>query len=266
MKSQMICAVKKDIKELLRTKKNLMYSGTLLFLSAFFLAATKFVPTLMYKLFESASHMITDVNDIEAMLGSFFPQNLKANMGVLASDIIIFYGFLSVFSTYNLVVKEIEEKKWIFPIGAGYKPYILNVSKGIVYGLGAALPCVVFYNIYNLVGRIYLKANYLFIDASKNSLVLMFSIFWIVYIAIIMTPIFKRTLMSVMTMLTVIVVAPDVFAIFEFGKYLPTHLLTYLYRARTEIEELVIPSIITVLMAVVLTIVSSKKVKNINVV
>jgi hypothetical protein len=37
--------------------------------------------------------------------------------------------------------------------------------------------------------------------------------------------------MSAATMILFVSVAPDIFTLFSFGKYLPTHILTYLYQA-----------------------------------
>ena len=259
MRNQMICAFRKDVMEYLRSRKNLLFAGTLLGLCAMVLGATCFLPSLLDELMKQAARMISDTESITTTLASFFPETLAANMGVLSSDIAIFYGVVVILSTYNLVSKEIADGKWIFPIGTGYKPFVLILSKGIVYGMGAAFPCVVFYNLYYFAGGMYLTVDYGMDVALMNSLVLGFTVFAMVYLTIILASIYKRAIMAASTMILFVAVAPDIFALFAFGKYLPTHLLTYLYRSGNEVVSLLIPGALTVAIAALLTVLAAKK-------
>lgn len=202
---------------------------------------------------------MSNTETITSTLATFFPSNLKSNMGVLASDIAIFYGIVVVLSTYNLIAKKINTGKWIFPLSVGYSPFILIISKGLAYGVGADFPSVVFYNLYYFVGNLYLSPDYLLTNAIMNSFVLGFAIFAIVYITIVLSSIYKQAIMSAATMLVTLVVAPDIFSLFSFGKYLPTYLLTYVYKTNNNIKELLIPTIFTVIGMVLLSLWSSKR-------
>lgn len=265
MKKQILCAVKKDLKEYMRNKKNLLFNFTLLFLCAMVFCSTKFLPSLIDTLLKNASQMISNTETIETTLTAFFPENLKANMGVLASDIAIFYGIVVILSTYNLIVKEIAGGKWIFPLSVGYKPFTLIFSKGIVYGVGAAFPSVVFYNLYYMLGSLYLYSDYTSSAALLNSLGLGFAMFSIVYITIILAAIYKQPMMSATTMILFVSVAPDIFTLFSFGKYLPTHIFTYLYQAENNYAELIVPIVGIIVLGVLLTIIAVKKSKIIEV-
>ena len=265
MKKQVLCAVKKDLKEYMRNKKNLLFSFTVLYLCAMVFCSTKLLPSLIDTLIKNASQMISNTETIETTLTAFFPENLKANMGVLASDIAVFYGIVVILSTYNLIVKEIVGGKWIFPLSVGYKPFALILSKGLVYGVGAAFPTVVFYNLYYIVGSLYLYSDYSSSAALLNSLALGFALFSIVYITIMLAAIYKQPIMSAVTMILFISIAPDIFTLFSFGKYLPTHILTYLYQAKNNYIELVIPVVGIVALAALFTIIAVKKSKAIEV-
>lgn len=265
MKNQIVCAIKKDIKEYLQTRKNILFSMILFSLCAMVLVATKFLPSLISELVKQASHMISNTATISDTLAAFFPENLRANMGILASDIAIFYGIVVILSTYNLIVKEINDEKWIFPLSTGYKPSILLISKGLVFGVGAALPSIIFYNLYFIIGNIYLTPNYNFATALINSLVLGFAIFSIVYLTIMLSLVYKQAIMSALTMILFLTVAPDIFSLFTFGKYLPTYLLTFVYTTSTNIFDLIIPFLFTIIIQILLTFVASKKIANIEV-
>lgn len=265
MKNQIICAIKKDIKEYLRNKKNILFSITLLLLCAMVFGATKFLPSLISTLIERASHMISNTSTISDTLATFFPENLKANMGVLASDIAIFYGIVAILSTYNLIVKEINEGKWIFPLSVGYKPSVLIISKGLIYGIGAALPSIIFYNLYFILGNMYLIPDYEFTTAAVNSLILGFAIFSVVYITIMLASMYKQTIMAAVTMMLFLIVAPDIFSLFTFGQYLPTHLLTFVYQTSNNTADLLIPFLFTIVIQVFLTFLASKKAADVEV-
>lgn len=265
MNRQLFCSIKKDFIEYMRTKRNILFGFTLLFLCGMVFGSTKFLPPLIDSLMENAAHMISNTETIESTLVAFFPNELKANMGILSSDIVIFYGVVIVLSTYNLVVKEIVGGKWIFPLSVGYNPFTLIFSKGIVYGFGAAFPSVIFYNLYYFMGSLYLSPDYELSSAVINSLVLGFAIFSIVYLTIILAAIYKQPIMSAVTMILFVAVAPDIFALFSFGEYLPTNILTYLYRSNFNLGEIILPIVLTIVLEILLTVIAAKKSINIEV-
>lgn len=265
MRKQLLCSIRKDLSEYMRARKNLLFSGTLFGLCAMVLGATCLLPSLIDALIKTAANIISDTGTITNTLASFFPDKLAANMGVLSSDIAIFYGVVAILSTYNLISREIQAGKWIFPLSVGYRPFVLVLSKGLVYGLGAAFPAVVFYNLYYFVGSMYLTADYPLEVAVVNSLVLGFSVFAVVYITIMLASVYKKSIMSAATMILFVAVAPDIFALFSFGKLFPTHLLTYLYQSGSNIIEIVIPAVFTLVIAGILTVISAKKASNMEI-
>ena len=104
------------------------------------------------------------------------------------------------------------------------------------------------------------------IDAIVNSMILAFYIFSIVYITIILASIYKQAITAVITIIPLVAISPDIFALFSFGKFLPTHTLTYLYQSRNNVYEILIPTITTVVIAMILTFFAARKSSTIEVV
>jgi hypothetical protein len=259
MKDQLLCALRKDGVEYMKKRKNILFAATLLFLCLMVYLSTEFLPSLISALMENASHVISDSETLESTLLTFFPKELRANMGILSSDFTTFYGIVIILSTYNLVGKEIRSGKWIFPLSVGYDPFVLIFSKGIVYGLGAALPATVFYNLYFFLGSTSLTVDYACTTALVNSVTLGFACFSIVYLTIMLSSIDRQPFMAAATMILFIVLAPDIFSLFSFGAYLPTHILTHLYRSDDQWTGLIVPILTTLLAEVVLTVIAAKK-------
>lgn len=258
MKKQFICAVKKDIYEYMRGKKNLLLAGTLLMISIMMIFATKFLPTLINSAIQNLPSMITNSDTIASTISDLFPNNLKDNMGIFSSDVAIFYGTVVIFSTYNIISREIAVGKWIFPICSGYRPYILVLSKAFVYSLGSAFPCLVVYIAYYFVGGSIIENNYLFSTAIINAVVIAIAMFFITFITILLSSIYSKPALAATTMLLFVIVAPDIFALFSFGKFLPMHLLSFLYMSNSNSIELIIPILICLAVSVVLTVVTIK--------
>ena len=119
-KRYIINAIKKDIIEYLRSKKNILFFFALLSIALMMAFSTIYLPVLIKKILSIAPSLITDQNAIFQTLLDLFPNTLKENMAILTSDIVIFFGAVVVFSTYNIIPKEIESGKWIIPMCVGY--------------------------------------------------------------------------------------------------------------------------------------------------
>lgn len=258
MRKQFICAIKKDVCEYMRGKKNLLFAGTLLMVSLMMVFATKFLPSLIESAINNMPSMITNPDTIISTLSDLFPSNLLGNMGIFASDIVVFYGLVVIFSTYNIISREISVGKWIFPLCSGYNPYVLVLSKALVYSLGSALPCFVIYNVYYFIGASIIENNYLFSTAIINSIFMAIAMFFITFITILLSSIYSKPALGATTMLLFVIIAPDIFSLFSFGKFLPTHLLTFLYTSSDNFVELIIPILMCVVISVVLVILTIK--------
>lgn len=265
MKHQLICCIRKDVKEYLRSRRNVLFCLTLLSLGIMVLGATKLLPDLIRRLTETVSGVVTDPSSVSDTLLAFFPTDWQKNMGIFASDVAVFYGIVTVLSCYSLIVKEIQAGKWIFPLSAGYQPMTMIFSKGLVFGAGAAGPVVVFYMLYYFAGSTLLQGMYPLPNALIHGLTLGFAVFAMVYIAILLSAVCKRAIMAAISVLMVVLAVPDILTLFSFGKFFPTHLLTFVYTASDVWEQLIIPAAGTGLCCVILTVIAAKKASKIEV-
>ena len=259
MKKQLILALKKDILEYIREKKFFLYSGTLLCITIIMILVSRFLPDLMNAAINNIPHIISNVETIVNTISDLFPNNIKENIGIFSSEIIIFYGSFVIFSTYNIISNEIKRGKWILPLCSGYKPITLVLSKSIVYPFFIALPCFIFYNFYYLICISFLENNYYFTTVIINSFILFFIIFFSAFATILLSIIYSKPFLSATTMFVYVAVAPDIFVLFSFGKFLPTHLFSYLYMSGCNFIELIIPILLCVVLSIILIVLTIRK-------
>ena len=90
---QIICCIKKDLLEVIRNKCTLLFNGLLIAVTVMVLGTTLAFPSLIDLLVEKAPDMVADGSQIQQVMAKLFPQTTKENMGIWASDIIIFIRF-----------------------------------------------------------------------------------------------------------------------------------------------------------------------------
>ena len=233
--------LRKDCIEFMRAKKNIIFSGILLVLGIMVLGMTQLFPFLIESLMKQSPDFISDPLAINEMMEKLFPKDTKASLGIWSADVGVFYTIAIVLMVYGILPSEIKSGKWIFPIAAGYKNSYLILSKSLVYSCGAAIPVTVMYNLYYLVASLQLKSNYEIQNVIFNSIILGVCIFSIVNITILLSLLYKQTIINAVSMIVMIIAVPDIMTLFSFGKYFPTYLLTYVYSSLTNYTEVVIP-------------------------
>ena len=83
--------VRKDMKEILRGKKNLYLCLTLVTIGVMVLLTTIYFPYLVNALEEKAPDMISDSGSLNEMLRNLFPNDVKGSLGIWSSDVGVFY-------------------------------------------------------------------------------------------------------------------------------------------------------------------------------
>lgn len=255
-----IC-IKKDCIEIIRKKKNITCSLTLLSIVLCVFFITSYYDILLEILLSKSPGMISNTIGIYEMMNKVFPKDLKGSMGIVASDIVIFYSMLSVFMTYSLIPEEINNGKWIIPLNSGFSKFDLTLSKAITYGIAFSLPTMVFYNLYYFLYSSSNTVNFPLMGAIINSLILLYLIFTIVFLTIELSIIFKKSISSALCILSIVLFAPDIFNYFSFGKWLPTYLFTHLYSSETTFTSVVTPLIMMTALNIVITYLTRRKAK-----
>lgn len=256
---QIICCVKKDLLEVVRNKKTLLFNGLIIAVTIMVLGTTLMFPSLVDLLIEKVPEMVADGSQIYQVMGKLFPQTTKENMGIWSSDIIVFFTIAISLVCCNLLPNEIRDGKWILVMEAGYSKQEMLLSKMLVYGACTSLPAFIGYNIYYIISRNLITDNYSLIYALGNSIVLALSAFFITTISITLSVICKNYIMAVVTVIVTILAAPDIFTMFSFGRLLPTYLLTFTYNSSNSFTELLIPFIILILLQTALYGIAKKR-------
>jgi ABC-2 type transport system permease protein len=210
--------------------------------------------------------MITDKDSIIEMMEKLFPGDVKGSLGIFASDVGVFYTIVIALMCHGLLPGEIRDGKWIIPVNIGISKSKLIGSKCIVYACGIGLPVLVITNLYYYVSATLLNNNLTIETAVLNSVVLCFSVMGIVASTILLSVIYKHSILAALSVILTVMAAPDVLTFFTFGKYFPTYLLTFTYTVSDSIFDLIIPAIVLLLMTGVLFELSLKKLEKIEVV
>lgn len=259
MMSSFMCIIKKDFREYMRGKKCIIFSAALFAIGAMVILTTMFFPTLFSVLAEKVPDIISDSISLDS-IRYLFPDNLKDSMGMWASSIGTFYSILIVLMVHGLIRKEIKRGAWIFPVASGYKKDHLMLSKALVYGLGSALPVFIFTNIFFFLASTFLDNNLSFLRALLSSIVLAFAIFGIATITILTSVFFKSSIVTALSMIGIVMVAPDVLSLFSFGRYFPTYLLTFVYTMESDFRMIIMPVVELISITGIIYFFAAKKV------
>lgn len=256
---QIISCIKKDMLEVIRNKRTLLFNGLLIAITIMVLGTALAFPTLIDLLVEKAPDMVADGSQIQQVMAKLFPQTTKENMGIWSSDVIIFFTIAISLVCCNLVPNEIRTGKWILVMEAGYSHWQMLLSKMLVYGACTAFPVFVGYNLYYALSGMLISDNYASAIAFGNSVVIAVSIFFITTLSITLSVVYKNHIMAVITMVITVLAAPDILAMFSFGNIFPTHLLTFIYNSFDNFTELLVPCIMLIALQLWLGCVAVKR-------
>lgn len=233
--------IRKDTTEFFRTFKFWGFIITLLCTGASAILSAKVFPPLVDMLYAMAPEIITEPEVFKEMMTHLFPSDIRGSFEIFAADVVLFYGIVTIILTQGLIIKERKSGKWIMPLACGYKKRSLMLSKCIVYGVGTGALAFVFSILYYLVCKVFFTDNLGWAGAVGQSFVLGIIMLGSVVLTILLSVIYNNSVLAGTTMILLIVITPDLFNLFSFGKYLPTYLMTYTYLLPDEPMDLIIP-------------------------
>jgi len=89
--------------------------------------------------------------------------------------------------------------------------------------------------------------------AFASSVVMCIAVAVIVVIIILSSILYRNSITAAVSMILIVMVAPDVLTYFTFGKFMPTYILTFVYQMSDVYIDLVIPIVeITVICALLM--------------
>ena len=260
MMNEFIITAQKDFKEILRGRKNVYFALTLLAIGAMIILTTLFSPNLISALGDKAPDMISDSKSLDDLMKNLFPNNVLGSVGIWASDVGVFYTIVVTLVTHGIISEELKNGRWIMPVAVGYDRRVLLASKCIVYGASAAFPVLVLTNLYYMMASTILEGGENISFPIFQSLSLSIAIGGITIITILLSVLYSHSISAAVSMIIIVLVAPDVLTYFKFGRYLPTYLLTFSYTMSTNALELLIPFAELVILCIILFIFASNKI------
>ena len=250
--SQLHACVKKDVSEFLRYHRNILCMLVLMGIGAMVLVTTVFFPNLISQLAVKAPDMITDPEAINELMEKLFPQDVKGSLKIFSSDVGVFYTIAVCLICHSVLPGEIKNGRWLIPVNAGIEQRTLLMSKCFVYSAGMALPVLVVYNIYYYAASVLLDANCRYGTALQNSMVLSLSVAFIAIATLLSSVLYEHSVMAALSVIVIVMAAPDALTFFSFGKLFPTYLLTFAYTLGENLLDITVPAVIMAAVSCVL--------------
>ena len=233
--------IRKDIKEIKRSKKLLILIVCEIVMSAMVLFATLLFPTVISFINNAAPDLLKNLGNIDSVMTGLLPDDLSECMGLWSADMGMFYTIVLTVLASMAVPNEIKAGKWIIPVNAGFKKKNIVLSKAFVYGIFGSVSVFVSYMLYYLIGLLYLERNLSFINGFVDALALSVGFFAVAADSVLLSYIVKSAVLPAFLHIITILIVPDVFSLFDFGKYFPTHVFTFAYNSMNRYNELVVP-------------------------
>lgn len=237
--NEMKCALRKDFMECFRRKKFLIFMLSALGMGLLIYACSMVLPVFVQAIIDIAPEFISGAESMEELMRTFFPEDVKGNISLLSSNIMVFYVIIIVILSYRLLPKEFDKGRWDMPISCGYKPETLIVSKALVYGLMSAVPVFVTYLLYYFFISMVLRDNLGFGNALMQAFLNFLCIFIIMVYTIFGSAMFKYGIVNAISVISITLFAPDIFSFFNFEKYVPTYVFNFVKYAQTNYKDVV---------------------------
>ena len=248
--NQFQACVKKDISEFLRYHRNILCMLVLMGIGAMVLVTTVIFPGLISQLAVKAPDMITDPEAINELMAKLFPQDVKGK--IFSSDVGVFYTIAVCLICHSILPGEIKNGRWLIPVNAGIEKRTLLTSKCFVYSVGMAFPVFAVYNVYYYAASVLLSPNCRYGTALQNSAVLSLSVAFIAIVTILSSVLYEHSVMAALSVIVIVMAAPDALTFFSFGKLFPTYLLTFTYTLGEDLMDIIVPAIIMAAVSCVL--------------
>ncbi|MCR5213931.1 MAG: hypothetical protein K6E10_05915 [Eubacterium sp.] len=247
--------IKKDIKEVLRTGKLLIFGLLALGIGVMIMAFTIIFSNIPD--FLAVELPGFDIESLEEMMTTLYPKIVSINIGVFSYYIGFFYGLVLVLVINGILPREIKKGRWILPLEQGYIKNDLILGKCIVYGIMAGACVFVSYILYYIIANTFMVQDLKFSHAFILGMVHLLNMFFIVAYTMLLSVWFDNGIIAAISVIGTLLFVPDIMNFLPIGKILPTYMLTFVYDSHTEFADLVMPlliNIITLLITYIFTI------------
>ncbi len=242
------CCILKDIKEVLRTGKLLIFGLLALGIGVMIMGFTViFTDIPDYLTMELPGF---DIQSLEDMMSTLYPKIVSANIGVFSYYIGFFYSLVLVLVVNGILPREWKKGKWVLPIEQGYLRSDLILGKCIVYGVSSGACVFVAYILYYIVANTFMVRDMSIPDAVLLAFIHGLNMAFIVSYTMLMSVWFRNGIVAAISVIGTVLFVPDIMNFLPIGKYLPTYMLTFVYDTHTDYSELVMPLLLNIILLI----------------
>ena len=243
------CCIKKDIKEVVRTGKLLLFFLLAMGIGVMIMGITVIFTDLPDYLEMELPGF--DIQSLENMMSTLYPKIVSLNIGVFSYYIGIFYSLVLVLVINGILPRENKKGKWVLPLEQGYLKSDLILGKIIVYGATADICIFITYILYYLLANTFMFRDMSFGNAFVLAIVHGLNMFIIVAYTMLMSVWFRNGTVAAISMIGTVLFAPDIMNFLPIGKYFPSYMLTFVYDSHTEYSDLVMPLLLNIILLLV---------------
>ena len=251
------CCIQKDIKEVARTGKVILFFALSLGIALMIMAFTFIFTDIPDALTNELPGI--DISSLEIMMGELYPRMVRESLGVYSYYIGVFYSLIVILVCNGILPHEKRDGKWILPREQGYKCRDIIVGKCLVYGCLSGISVFVGYIMYYILAGSFMERNMAFGNAMFCAMIQGLNMFFIIAYIFLFSAWFKSGVAAAISLIGTVLVAPDILRYFEFGKYLPTYMLTFVYDSSNEYGSVVAPLLINILFLVFTYVMATEK-------
>ena len=248
------CCISKDIKEVLRTGKLILFLSLSVGLAVLILLFT-----LLFTDIPDALAMELpgfDIQSLEDMMKTLYPRMVRESLGVFSYYIGFFYSLVTILVCHNILPKERKNGKWILPLEQGYTYKDFLIGKCTVYGILAWVSVFVSYIFYYIFANTFMMQNMKLGDAVALACIHGLNAFFILDLTILMSVWFKSGVPGAISMIATVLFVPDIMNFLPIGKYFPTYMLTFVYNSETAYSDILFPLFLNIVCLIVTYIIS----------
>ena len=243
------CLIKKDIKEVLRTGKLILFLALSFGIAFMIMGITVLFTDIPDELTVQLPGF--DIESLESMMRMIYPKMTRGSLGVFSYYLGVFFTLITVIVTHSLLPKERAKGKWILPIEQGYEAREIVASKTFCYSTFAGCSVFISYMFYYMVANTFMERDMPFLNALFCAFIHGLNLFFILANTMLLSVCFRSSVVAAISTLGTVLFVPDIMNYMPIGKYFPTYMLTFVYDSRSDYSSVTGPLILNIVVLII---------------
>ncbi len=257
MSEGLICCMKKDIRECVRSGKVILFAAMVAGIGLMIMAFTFIFSDIPEALWSQLPGF--DIDSLEELISTMYPKMVRENIGVFSYYIGFFFSLVVVLVIHGILTRERDNGKWILPVEQGYNRMDFLGSKILVYGTLSGGCVLAGYLLYFVFACSFMERNMSFGHALFCGVIHALNLFFIVAYTLLLSLLYPTPVLSAVSVIATVILVPDVAGYFAAGKYLPTYLLSFVYDSSDRYGDVAVPLMFNITILAILWVVVSNR-------